>query len=543
MERLFSYFLVFLSFNLSFAAQQPKLIVVIVLDQVPYDYIVRFEPYFGEGGFRYLLNNGANFTNARYQYAYTKTAPGHAAIITGANSNRNGIVGNRWYDSTKRKSIGCVDDTTERTLGSAAGGRSPRTLLVSTIGDVLRKSTNSQSKVIGISNKDRSAILLAGISGTAYWIDDSIVVSSTYYMNELPSWVVEFNQSGIFQKYFGLVWTELMPEVAAKICDEDDVPYETNLYGMGRAFPHKIVGKDSTRITPSYYNRLSCSPFATEVLLEFARTVFVRESLDARGVCNMLCLGISAMDEIGHLYGPNSHETFDAMLRQDKMLSEFFLFLEEKIGLRNCLIVLSADHGIAPIPEYKKKIEPQIKATRISTAELFSRANRMLENSFGKSTFAWVSTIIDAQIYLNDEAAKEKGIPMEIIRKTLKDSLTGSFPISKAYTFDELLDNAGEGSFFGHVKKSFYPMRSGDVMVILQPFCIIDSSPEGTNHGMLYSYDVHVPLMIAGASIKAGQYHTAVSPIDIAPTLAAILGVYDSQVWEGRVLSEVLKTH
>lgn len=522
------------------ASEKPKLVVLIVCDQVPYDYIARFEPYFGEGGFRYLLKNGANFTNCQYPYAYTKTASGHAAIVTGTTPSVNGIVGNAWYDREKNKRVSCVEDDSTQTVGGVGGGRSPRTLLVNTLGDVLRQN-NPRSKVIGVSKKDRSAILMAGKTGTAYWIDDSVVVTSTYYMNELPSWVNEFNRSGIFQKYFGRVWNELRPDIAKRICDDDDVPYEADLYGFGRAFPHKIFGKDSTRITPSYYARVDGSPFSTEILLDFARAVCERESLGTRNVTDMLCVGISSMDEVGHSYGPNSREVFDNMLRHDTMLAEFFAYLDKRVGLNNCIIALSADHGIAPIPEYKRKVEPDVEAIRITTSEISARANRMLNNTFGEPTSQWITTVIDAHIYLNNDAVLEKGIPLDVVRNVLKDSLTDNFPIDKAYTYDEMFSEMEEGCFCRRVKKSFYPPRSGDVMVLLKPFSIIDNSPAGTNHGMPYSYDAHVPLMLAGKGIKQGEYNAEVTPLDIAPTLAKLLGLAMPKECEGNILSEALK--
>jgi predicted AlkP superfamily pyrophosphatase or phosphodiesterase len=522
------------------AEERPKLVVLIVLDQVPYEYVARFEPYFGEGGFRYLLKNGANFTNCQYPYAYTKTACGHAAIATGTNPSLNGIVGNAWYDRAKKKRVGCVDDDSVRQVGGGGGGHSPKMLLVNTFGDML-KLKSPRSKVIGISNKNRSAILMAGKRGTAYWVDDSLIVSSTYYMNELPSWVSEFNRSGIFQKYFGHAWNELQPDIAKKICDDDDVPYEADAFNFGRAFPYIIWGKDSTRITPSYYQHLTRSPFSTEILLEFSKRAIEQESLGARNATDVLCIGISSTDEVGHGFGPNSHEVFDNMLRHDKMLAEFFSYLDKKFGLDNCLIALSADHGIAPIPEYKHKVEPDVETARITSSEISSRANKMLNNTFGEPTSKWIANVVDAHIYLNEDVVLEKGVPLDVVRTVLKDSLTDNFPIDKAYTSDEMSSQMEEGCFCKRVKRSFYPPRCGDVMVLLKPFSIIDSSPDGTNHGMPYSYDANVPLMLFGVGIKKGEYNGEVTPLDVAPTLAKILGVEMPEECEGSVLGEALQ--
>ena len=521
-------------------AHFPQLVVVIVLDQVPYDYIVRFQPYFAEGGINYVLHHGADFTDAEYPYAYTKTACGHAAVITGTSSHVNGIVGNAWYDRSRTKRVNCVDDEAEQIMGGHGTGRSPRALLVNTVGDLVRMRTNSRSKVIGISNKDRSAILMAGKLGTAYWIDDSIFVSSSYYMKALPPWVVEFNRSGMFRKYFGQVWKELKPSAANAICDKDDVPYEDNPDNMGRAFPHRITGTDTSRITESYYDALDHSPFTTEILLKFVRLAFERESLAVRGAPDLLCIGISATDIIGHSYGPNSHEVFDNMLRTDALLADFFSFLDKKIGLGNCLIAVTADHGTAPIPEYTKSISPELNTVRISSSEISSRANRMLSDAFGVPTKSWIVQTVDANIYLRDETVKEKGIPVETVRQALKDSLANDYPIDRAYTYDELIAGNRKEDLYDRVRLSFYPPRSGDVMILVRPFCIIDGATTGTNHGMPYAYDTHVPLILCGPGVKHGVYDGRVSPIDIAPTIAAILGMEFSPQCEGKVLSEAI---
>ena len=533
-------FFILIVFFYTSKAQPPKLVVIVVLDQFPYDYISRFQPYFSDGGFNYLLKNGASFSNCQYPYAYTKTGCGHAAIATGTTPAVNGIVGNSWYDRDKGKKVNCVEDESVQTLGAVELGCSPRTLLVSTLGDALRKKS-PRSKVIGISNKDRSAILMAGKLGMAYWTNDSVVVSSTYYLKKLPSWVTTFNRSGIFQKYFGRIWNELNPDIAKQICDDDDAPYEANPFGVGRAFPYKIVGRDSTQRIPSYYTQVNHSPFATEILLDFSRKVIEHESLGKRGVTDMICIGISATDEIGHDYGPNSHEVFDDALRTDRMLSEFFSYLNKKIGLKNCVLVLTSDHGVAPIPEYKRKVDPELATARITASEISTRANRMLNNTFGDPSRKWIASAIDAFLYLDEKVVLEKGIPIDSVRKVLRDSLTNNFPIDKAYTSDELLGELEKGCFCNRVKKSFYKPRAGDVMLLLKPFSIIDGNPDGTNHGMPYSYDAHVPLIFAGRVINKGEYYSDVSPLDIVPTLAKILGLTVSKECQGNVLREAVK--
>ncbi|MBI1806397.1 MAG: alkaline phosphatase family protein [Ignavibacteria bacterium] len=523
-------------------AAQPKLVVIIVLDQFPYEYMTRFQPYFSKGGFNYLLEDGANFENAKYEHAYTKTAPGHAAIVTGVYSHLNGITSNRWYDRDKKRAVNCVDDETVRVLGNHHMGRSPRNLQTPTVGDLLREKTNFQSKVIGISNKDRSAILMAGKRGTAYWIEDSVIVSSSYYMEKLPEYVTTFNTSGVFQKYFGKQWTEINASVAAKVCDDDDVPYEGDIAGLGRAFPHSMVGSNTSHITPSYYTAVEHSPFATEILLTFAQKVVIGETLGTRNVTDMLCIGISATDEIGHLYGPQSHEVFDVVLRTDSLMGDLFAFLEEKVGLKNCLIALTSDHGIPSIPEYLKKKNPKGDAGRFRLSDVIGRCTAVLDKVFEQTSGSrWVEQVIDSDIYLNRDLLKEKNIPLGPAMRVLKDSLPVSTPFAAAYTRDELdhsllLDHWGQ-----MVAKSYYPSRSGDVMFVLKPYYINTGDNTGTSHGQPYDYDTHVPLIVAGKDIKQGTYQNEASPVDIAATIGALLGVKLSPDCEGRILREAMK--
>ncbi|MBI3364884.1 MAG: alkaline phosphatase family protein, partial [Ignavibacteriae bacterium] len=433
------------------------------------------------------------------------------------------------------------DDETVMMLGSTGMGRSPRNLKLTTVGDMLRLRTGNQSKVVGISSKDRSAILMAGKTGTAYWIEDSVVVTSTYYMKSLPPYISAFNRSGIFEQYFGQTWTEVNPLAAAKLCDTDDAWYESGGPGLGRTFPHRIIGNDFTRITPSYYGALDGSPFSAEILLALGRSIFAAESLGTRGVTDMFCIGISTPDIIGHSFGPNSHEVFDDVLRTDSLLASFFSFLDTHVGLDNCIIALSSDHGIAPIPEYIKKTSPATDAGRITADEVSTIANRVLSNRFRarSSIPRWVEKVIDCDIYLNAGFIDSLHVPIDSAMHVLRDSLRTIHPFAAAYSRDQvararMLDTLGK-----KVALSYYALRSGDVMFILKPFYVTGS--EGTNHGQPYDYDTHVPLIMTGRGIKPGVYANNVSPIDIAPTLSYILKIAFPPNREGNVLMEALK--
>ncbi|MBI5215465.1 MAG: alkaline phosphatase family protein [Ignavibacteriae bacterium] len=519
----------------------PKLFVLIVVDQLPYEHLERFSPYFSDKGFNYLMKNGANFINTNYKYAYTKTACGHAAIATGTNPDLNGIVGNAWYDRTKKKTVNCVGDENEKLVGKEGAGKSPRTLTTYTLGDMLKLSTNFRSKVIGVSNKDRAAILTAGKFGTAYWSDGSGFVSSTYYTKELPSWVTKFNASGFMQKFFGKKWELLKPELAQALCDEDSNKYESSYAGMGTTFPHIVSGEDRTKLTDSYYTALETSPFLTEALFEFARTTVLAESLGTRCVTDMLSVGISGTDIIGHNYGPHSPEVFDNLLRTDAYLAEFLSFLDTQFGLYNCLIALSADHGIAPIPEYILKKDSRADAGRIGTDSVKKACMNILNNKFNAAESLWIEKVVENNIYINKEfISKYRHTDENSILQILKDSLPGRLPVFASYTLDDLEKNSLPNKLREQVQLSCYPPRCGDLMFVFKPYWILDGAKDGTNHGMPWEYDTHVPLIFFGNNITPGTFADDASPIDLAPTVAALLGIEFPASSAGKVRSEIV---
>ncbi|TAK56675.1 MAG: alkaline phosphatase family protein [Bacteroidetes bacterium] len=526
---------------LSGEEKKNKLVVLIVGDQLSQDLLLRYCPYFSEKGFNFLMKQGANFTNCRYEYAYTKTACGHASISTGTNPDLNGIVGNSWYDRTKKKNVNCVGDENVQTVGGKSGARSPRALQTYAFADMLRLSTNFRSKVIGVSNKDRAAILTAGKFGTAFWTAGSPFVTSTYYMNELPSWVASFNTSGIFEKYFGKHWEELQPEIATRICDDDENRYESGSAGNGNAFPRIIRGNDTTTVTDSYYDALDGSPFSTEILFEFAKKAVLAESLGSRGVTDMLTIGISATDIVGHEYGPYSHEVFDNLLRTDSYLADFLSFLDERFGLYNCVIALSADHGIAPIPEYILKKDSRADAGRVSSDSIKRFSERVLRSVYGTMDSVWVEKVVEFNVYLGKDAPQQKGIAMSSVLQTLKDSLMKLPFMAAAFTQTDLQMNAVPGKLYEQARLSYFPARSGDLMVIFKPYWTLDGSTTGTNHGSPYDYDTHVPLIFFGNNVTPGMYAVESSPTDLAPTLAALLGIEFPPSRTGRVLREAVK--
>jgi predicted AlkP superfamily pyrophosphatase or phosphodiesterase len=528
----------------SFSAQ-PKLIVVISLDQFRYDYIQRFKPHFGKNGFNYLLNNGANFTNASYKHGTNTTGPGHAAMLSGSYANTNGIVANDWFDRESQTSLYCVEDKTVSIVGSGGTGRSPRNFIGSTLGDELRLKSSFQSKVIFVSNKDRAAILMAGKNPSGvYWQMDSVFVTSTYYRTDLPNWVKEFNQSKFIDSFYGKTWKKKLPESVYSLVGVDDAPYEQEKDGMKRTFPHKIVGTDSTKLTPSYYWAMNRSPFGAEVLKEFAKRAIIGEKLGQREITDMLCVSFSSPDIVGHAYGPHSHEVMDMALRMDDILADFFSHINKKVGLKNCVFVLTADHGVAPIPEFIQHHNKNTDAGRISWSKIWQTSSAILNKKFGEphQGMKWIKSVMANNIYLDRATIEAMNFPtLEWAARELADSLKALPEIAAAYTARELSQPSSSTPLEYKMKRSFHRLRSGDVVYALKPYYLEGDDPHGTSHGEPYEYDAHVPLILMGERIRNGTYAAEVSPIDIAPTLSALLGIEFPAGGEGRVLSEALK--
>ncbi|MFN0158999.1 MAG: alkaline phosphatase family protein [Bacteroidota bacterium] len=527
---------------------KPSLVVVISLDQFRYDYLVRFREHFGPDGFNYLLDNGANFSNATYKHALNMTGPGHAVILSGAYGNQNGIIANNWFDRASGKDMYCVADKNAQVVGAAGHSVSPQNFVGSTFGDELRLHTGFQSKVISVSNKDRAAVLLGGkLASGVYWMMDSSFVTSTYYRKDLPAWVSTFNTSGKVNSYFGRMWERTLPEDAYAGMDKDDVPYENGGNGLGRVFPHTITGDDRAKITKSYYYALLTSPFGNEILSEFAKAAVQGEELGRRGVTDLLCVGFSSNDYVGHSFGPHSHEVLDMTVQTDRMLADLFAFLDVEVGLRNCIFVLTSDHGVAPIPEYVTTHYEHADAGRVPTKTLEEYVVNSLTHAYGapKKDLKWLEAITDGNVYLNhgtlEEMERDKKSTSGSIATTLADSLRAKPEFAFAYTRDQLLSLIPSSVAEQRMKASFHPLRSGDVLFAFKPYYIEGYSSYGTTHGQPYDYDAHVPVVIVADGIRSGSYSGEASPADIAPTLSALLGIEFPAGRSGRVLIEAIK--
>ncbi len=527
----------------SFAAP-PRLIVVIGLDQFRPDYLVRFRDGFGEGGFRRLLDGGANFTAAAFTHANNVTGPGHAAMLSGSYGWTNGIVSNSWFDRASGKSIYCVEDPAARPVGGGSEGRSPLQLLTGTFGDQLREATGFRGRVISVALKDRAAILMGGKSPDgAYWFSDSVFVTSSYYRSVLPSWVETFNRSGAAQQYYGSVWDRLLPAGAYASMDVDDAPYEWGGNGLGRTFPHRIVGDDPQGRSPSYYQAMLSSPFGLDLLARFALTAIDSEQLGADDVPDLLCVSFSSIDYAGHAFGPDSHEMMDMVVRTDRMLAQFLDAIDRRVGLRNAVVVVTSDHGVTPIPEFLEKHAPALGARRIRPDRFRADCEAAMVRTFGEPPQGsrWILRLGHATVYLDRGALAARGIDAGAATRVLCDSMMRWADINAAVPVGELMASGGGPPLWEKFRRSIFPGRSGDLVYALRPYRVLDDGSEGADHGSPYSDDAHVPLLLFGAGIRPGAYTGPASPVDIAPTLSALTGINPPPGSEGRVLEEALQ--
>ncbi len=525
----------------SLGRRQPRLVVLIAIDQFRYDYLERFRDLFGSSGFNRLVGRGANFTNARYSHAPTYTAPGHAVISTGAQPSTTGIVGNAWYDRESGQLVTSVSDSKTRLLGAGPrSSASPSRLLTDTIGDELRLSNNCKSRVVSISIKDRAAILLGGkLANGAFWFDEASgrFVSSDYYFESLPDWVQEFNRTKPADKFFNTPWRKLLPDGAYARSTSDDEPYEIPGEGDTRTFPHDLRrGLNSPG--PKYYRALLDSPYGNSLVLDFARAAVTAERLGMRAYPDLLTVGLSSNDFVGHAFGPYSQEVEDITVRTDRMISEFLSFLDRRVGLDRYSVVLTADHGVSPAPEFAA--QHKLNGRRIPLQQIRDAMDQALRKRLGEG--GWIAAIEGGSIYLNRALLAQKGLEASTVAAIAGEAALTVPGIARYFTPASLqADHLASDFVASAVANGFHPARSGDLILVMEPFTQQLSSTTGTSHGSPYSYDSHVPLILCGPGIRAGRFTRPCGPIDIAPTLAVILNIESPAAATGQPLREVLQ--
>lgn len=540
----------FFALTLATSAAQPtppKLAVVIAVDQMRADYLVRFRPYFIEGGFKRLLEGGADFQNAHYRHGITLTAPGHAQILSGAFSIDHSIIANEWLDRDTWEMINSVEDRESPLVGINPGelpppaalapaktGRSPKNYRTTTVGDELKKLHGAKSKVIAVSNKDRSAILLGGQKADgAYWDEIGRFVTSHYYRPELPAWVVAFNAENRAAAAFGKTWDRLLdPAIYDKVQGPDDVVGEAINFGFTRTFPKRMDGGAAT-ITPKFFDAYDNSPFTTVALGEFAQRALVEEKLGHHEATDLLCVSFSQIDAIGHNYGPDSHEVMDSMLRLDRVLAALLDRIDREVGLKNCVLVLTADHAVAPMPE----LAPGLPPGRVKGADLDVVGIRALDAAYGALPTGETWLVRDnAAYHLLPAALAAKKITAHDAAIVLQKAFRALPAVADAYTRDELLAAPPEGdSVLAMTRRSYNESRGRDLLLVLKPYHFL-ARATGSTHGSPYDYDTHVPMLWFGAGVPKGTHPERVGVDDIAPSLSALLGISAPPDAKGRRL-------
>jgi predicted AlkP superfamily pyrophosphatase or phosphodiesterase len=502
---------------------RPKLIVVIVIDQFRGDYLERYRDQFPEGGFRLLLDHGANFTECNYDYANTRTAPGHATLFTGAYSNGHGIFANEWWDPQKKRMVTSVDDEDTKLVGvpESKAGASPHNLLADTLGDELKLATQGQSRVFTVSLKDRAAILPGGFSADgAYWIEpkSGAWITSTYYRSDLPKWAQDFNSA----------------DHAAKYWDRD---WKNNNGDVLRSTAHR-KSKDGS--DAGFYEVIGATPFANQYELEFAKQLVVYENLGAGHATDLLSISLSPNDILGHQVGPDSPKMAAMALALDRALADFFNFLGHQIGLANVWIALSADHGVSALPDAAKKL--RIPAANLGAGKLEAQLNVTLAARFFPGHAASYIKLDYPDAWLDQEAFIAAHVKEPEAETAVGEALQQAGLLRGYFTKSQLAAGVVPATALGQkFLNSYSPEGSWYILGIPNPYTV--GSATGTDHASPYTYDTHVPLAFYGLPFHAGTYRTHAEPVDLAATLASLLGINAPTHAVGRVLTEALTPH
>lgn len=523
--------------------ERPKLVVGIVVDQMREEYLFRFKNKFGDGGFKRLMGEGFMLKNAHYNYVPTYTGPGHASIYTGTTPAIHGIIGNDFYDKAAKRSFNCVEDSRYTPVGSKDGNGdvSPARLLATTITDELRLSSQKKSKVIGLSVKDRGAVLPAGhMANAAYWFDGKSgrFISSTYYMNKLPLWAEKFNKLGLVEKYLSQDWDTFFPIEQYTESGPDDSPYETRLLGKEKAtFPYKL--KDLRK--KNDFDIITSTPFGNDILAEMAKAALEGEQLGKGESTDFLAISFSSTDIIGHAVGPNAVEIEDVYIRLDRNIEDLLKTLDQKVGTGNYTLFLTADHAVGEVPQYLR--DNRIPSGYFSVNDLQINLNTYLQKYFPGREI--IGNISNNQVFLNQDAfggdPKTSGVDLLVTTELIANFLMAQEGIANVYTESILRQSAySEAGIKGMVARGYNARRSGDIAYVLEPGWF-ETGKHATTHGSPYSYDTQVPVLFYGFGIARGASAKHHAITDIAPTLSVLLGIKFPNGCTGQPVEEVLK--
>jgi len=516
--------------------ERPKLVVGIVVDQMRWDYLYRFYNKYENGGFKRLLKEGFSCENTMINYIPTVTAIGHTSIFTGSVPSLHGIAGNNWIDKSG-KSIYCTDDSTVQTIGAKgdAGKMSPRKLLATTITDELRLATNFQSKVVGVSLKDRAAILPAGHNPTAaFWIDDASgkFISSSYYMSLLPQWVNDFNAAKPVDKLIANGWNTLLPIDQYTESTADNVSWEGTLKGAAQpVFPY-----DTKKAYALDHGSLRQMPFGNTLTLQFAQAAVDGYKLGQNNSCDFLTINCASTDYSGHLVGPNAIEVEDVYLRLDKDLSSFFSYLDQKLGKGNYLVFLTADHGAAHSEGF---MQANKMPTGLLDADLFTNLDKKLTKQFGYSKLAY--EIENFQVFFNRPKIDSLNLDFGKIKESTIDYLKASKGIQYAVDQDKIVEASIPSPLKEMMINGYNHQRSGDVVLATLLGWLPHYCNKGCTHSVWNPYDAHIPLIFMGWKIDHGATNRTTAMTDISATLAALLHIQMPSGCIGTPIVEVIK--
>lgn len=538
------------------SVQRPKLVLQITIDQLRGDLLTRYQQRYSNNGFNYLLNNGSVFNNVHHAHANTETIVGHVTLATGAYPSEHGLIGNMWFDQKTGKKIYNIEDSSYKLLSKNAAidkkieidptqkiasvdGRSPMNIQVSTFSDELVSATVGQAKVFAVSIKDRGAVSMAGQGGKAFWFSKKSkeFVTSNYYYDKYPAWVTNWNSKKYADKYQNTQWTLLKPKKTYVLKNEDNNQWEMDLAGFGRTFPHNFGNS-------KYFSTLlTASPMGDELTAKFAIELLKQEKLGKDEVTDYLSISFSATDYIGHFFGTSSLETEDNLLRLDQTLSILFEEIDSKVGLKNTLIVLSADHGAPDTPGMLKKLK--LKGSNIENINWENLPIiQKLKATYGLSqSDLLIRDYSHPYIYLNKKLIKHKNLSVKKIQNQIAQALITFPSIHTATASNKVISGQLKDTKLNRaISRNYYPGRSGDIYIVFQPQSFInklDSLKVASMHGSPWSYDTFVPLIFVGENIKAQQVYRKIETVDIAPTLSALIKIKAPSVSQGNVLKEL----
>lgn len=538
-------------------APEIRLVLQITVDQLRGDLPGGVMDRVGEGGFRYLYEHGTVYLDAHHRHANTETIVGHTTLATGADPSAHGMIGNVWLDRTTGALVYNIEDPTVGLLTAGADvddateidptqktasteGRSPRAIAVSTFSDELALHTAGRAKVFGVSVKDRGAVSMAGHAGTAYWFSKKAgeFVTSTYYADAYPQWVIDWNHRRLPFEHAGTSWQLDRERSTYLFGDADDQPWETDVAGFGRTFPHSFGPADS----PYFTTFLTLSPVGDELTLDFAKTLIVSEGLGADAVSDYLSVSFSSTDYVGHVFGPSSLEAEDNLLRLDRTLAGLLAFVDEHVGLDHTLVVLSADHGGPDAPGYLQQLGIPSHYFDPESLDKEPAVLRLKERfGIGGELF---KTYFHPYVYLNRDAIADLDLDLTQVEWAIAEELMAVDGIAYAVPSSALLHGGiPDAPMVRSVLANFHPARSGDIFVVFEPQVFIndfDGLTVAATHGSPWRYDTYVPIIFTGAGVRAQHIFRRVETVDVAPTLAAAVGTKPPSGATGAVLVEVV---